>query len=441
MTRIRARGLGAASILSLLALAGCSSSDEDRLPGERIPIRQVERMAQEEGLIAARPLPPLVDSASWTHAGGDAAHSGGRRAGPAGAPALAWSAAVGAAPGELLPAAGPVVHDGRIFVRDGASGVRAFDVASGREIWTADLTLEGEDGDDGYGGGLAIDERGRLFAATGFGEIAALDPATGEIRWRMRGGAPYRGAPVASQGVVAAADGANLAIAYDADTGAELWRREGLSTRRGNLGRGAPAAAPGAVILPFGSGELAVLRLNSGLQIWSVNLAAAASAGGEGLAAFSDVTSGPALMGGLAVASTAAGPLKGLDGRRGTEIWSRRFGSLSPAWVAGDSAYVVTTEPRVLRLDGATGKTLWSRALDGWDDPEDREGPISWAGPVLAGDRVYVTSTDGRMLSFDGATGEPGPVAEIPGGSVTGPVAAGGRIFVLTDGGRLLAFR
>ena len=426
--------------LALTGLAACSDDDAAKLPGERIPIRALESAGQEEGVKVSRPLPPVDETGAWTHAGGNAAHSGGRREGPAGAPALVWSANVPDAPGALLPPTGPVVHDGRIFVRDGASGVLAFEARSGRRLWQADLTIEDEDGDDGYGGGLAIDEQGRLFATTGFGEVVALDPATGEIRWRARGTAPYRGAPVATQGQVAAVNGANMAIGYDAATGEESWRREGLSTRRGNLGRGAPGAAPGAVLAPFGSGELAVIRIPSGVQVWSINLAAG-GLGGEGLAAFSDVTSGPALMGGLLIAGTAGGPIRGIDGRRGAQVWSRNFGSVSTAWVAGDTAYIVTTEPRILRIQGPTGATLWSRKLQGFEDEEDREDPITWTGPVLAGDMVWTTSTDGRLAAFDGVTGAPGPVVRMPGGSVTGPIAAGGMIYVLTDEGRLLAYR
>ncbi|MGG7565700.1 PQQ-binding-like beta-propeller repeat protein [Rhodovulum sp. DZ06] len=428
-----------AAALALLALGACSSNETPRLPGERIAIRAAELGANEEGLIASRPLPPVAESGSWTHAGGDAAHGGGRRQGLAGAPALAWSASVGDAPGEKTLPTGLVAADGRIFARDGAAGVRAFDAASGSVLWTADLALEGEESDDAYGGGLAIGPRGRVYATTGHGEVVALDPSSGEIAWRARGTAPYRGAPVVTGGEVAAVDTANMVRGFSIADGSPAWTVEGLSTRRGNLGRGAPAGVPGAVLAPFGSGELAVIRTPSGVRVWSINLSAGAA--GEGLSAFTDVTSGPVVMGGVILAGVAGGPFKGIDGRRGTEIWSRGFGSLSPAWAALDTAYVVTTEPRILRIDARTGATLWSRALEGFEDMEDREDPVAWAGPVLAGDTVWTVSSDGRLAGFDAVSGQPGPVVEMPGGASAGPIAVDGRLHVLTDDGRLLTYR
>jgi outer membrane protein assembly factor BamB len=420
-----------------LGLSACGNDAAPRLAGERIPVRNVDPVALSNSADELRPLPIRISPVAWTHAGGDAAHSGGALAGPA-APKLVWRAAAGAAPADLLPPAAPVAGEGRIYLRDGASGARAFDAATGRLIWEADLTLEGEDEEIGHGGGMALDG-GALFATTGFGEVFALDPATGAIRWRARGDAPYRSAPVAAQGQVVAVSGINGVTGFNAADGAVVWRGEGQSTRYGNLGRGSPAAVAGAALVPFGSGELAVIRIPSGVRVWSINLGA--NAGGEGLAAFSDLTSGPVLAGGIVVAGTAGGQLAGIDGRSGRQIWKRRFGSLSPAWVVGDSVYVVTTEPRVLRLDAASGRTMWARTVDGFEDMEDRDGQITWAGPVLAGDRVWVTSSDGRLLAFDGVTGEPRDVLEMPGGSVTGPIAFDGTIYVQTDDGDLLAYR
>jgi outer membrane protein assembly factor BamB len=432
-----ARRLPMAATALALLVSACGSDAPPRLTGERISVRNVDPVVLSDSAEELRPLPIKVAPLAWTHAGGDAAHSGGNLDGPA-APKLAWRVAAGAAPADLLPPGTPVASDGRIYVRDGASGVRAFDADSGKQIWAADLVLAGEDASVGHGGGLAIDG-GKLFASTGFGEVIALDPASGEILWRARGDAPYRSAPVATQGQVIAVSGVNGVTGFNAADGAVMWRGEGQSTRYGNLGRGSPGAAPGAALIPFGSGELAVIRIPSGIRVWSINLGA--NAGGEGLAAFSDLTSGPVLVGGIVVAGTAGGQMAGIDGRSGRQLWKRRFGSLSPAWVAGDSIYVVTTEPRILRLDAGTGRTMWARTLEGFEDMEDREDPITWAGPVLAGGKVWATSSDGRLLTFDGVSGEPVDSIEMPDGSVTGPIAYEGTVYIQIDDGELLAYR
>lgn len=429
----------AALLLAGVSLAACSEDEPPKLQGERIPIRAVH--AEEAARLVERaPLPDATETGIWTHAGGDAQHSGGRRDGPGAGATVAWTADAGRGPGEFTAPATPVVADGRIFVRDGASGVRAFDASTGRAIWTVDLTPEGEDEDTGFGGGLAIGAGGTLYATTGFGEVVSVDPADGSVRWRRRGMTPYRSAPVAFEGVVTAVDRGNSVVGLDAATGAVLWQAEGQSTRQGGIGRGAPAAVPGAAIVPFGSGDLAILRNRSGVRIWSRNLAGV-STGAEGLSAFPDITSGPSLMGGIVIASTAGGPLAAVDGRSGRQIWSREFGALSPAWPAGTTLFVVTTEPRVMRLDGPTGTTMWSQPLPFYEDPDDREGPITWTGPVLAGNLLWVSSSAGELRAFDGVSGEPAATVELPDGASSSPIAVNGTIYVLTDEGRLVAVR
>ena len=335
--------------------------------------------------------------------------------------------------------AGPVIADGRVFVRDGEAGVTAFDAASGAERWSIDLTPEIEDSDEGYGGGLAYAD-GTLFVTTGFGQLVALDPASGQVKWEHVADAPYRAGPAARAGVVIAIDRSDKAQAYDAATGEIRWTIQSGIAGRSALGGGSPAIFTDVSALPFGSGELMLVRTGPGFMMWTGTLVSRGTV--DGLKAFTDVTSDPALASGPSIiAGNAGGALAMFDGRSGQRVWQRDFGSLTPVWVAGDTLYAVTTQPAVTRLDVATGETLWRTPLQAWEDPEDEEDPIAYAGPVLAGDQVLVTSSDGRLLTFDAQTGAAGAVAEMSGGSRSGPAVAGGTVYVLTDEGDLLAYR
>ncbi|MGM0586256.1 MAG: PQQ-binding-like beta-propeller repeat protein [Pseudomonadota bacterium] len=427
-------GLAAALVA---ALAGCSGDDEPRLPGERVSIRAQDGAAAGDQA-EIRPVPAAQPREDWTQRGGGAQRDGGHVQTPSSLE-LAWSADVGTAPGDKLATAGPVVAQGKVFARDGASAVRAFDPASGRELWAADLTPEDEYAETGYGGGLAWSD-GRLFATTGFGEVVALDPESGEELWRHRANAPYRAAPAAADGVVVAVTRNNMARGIDAETGEELWRMESGLARPGNLGLASAAIAQGVTAVPFGSGELMLVRLREGLGLWTVTLVSRGS--GEGMSVFPDVASDPVLVSGpMVIAGNAGGALAAYDARNARRLWQRDFGSLSPVWAAEGTAWVTTSRPSVERIDLEDGHTLWRADLPAWEDPEDREGSISYAGPVLAGGRVLVTSSDGRLLAFDPQTGERLGDIAMPAGSSTGPAVAGGTVYVLTDEGDLLAYR
>ena len=421
-----------------LTLAACSDDGPPTLEGERVALRTAP---PEAAMATTRPIPPARTQDDWTQSGGGADRPGGHLTAPT-APALAWNVDAGAPIARSLRPSGPVVTDGRVFVRDGAGAVLAFEAGSGRSLWRADLTPSGERGAAGHGGGLAADG-GRLFATTGFGEVVALNPASGERLWTHRAEAPFGAPPAAAEGLVIAVTRGGEALGLSAEDGGVLWRAASGLDRSGNLPGAAAAITQGVAAVPFGSGEIQLVRANRGVRIWAGALFSSGAA--QGLGMFSDVTSDPVPAPGPAgpviVAGNAGGALGAWDGRSGRPLWQRTFGSLSPVWVAGDTLFAATTEPRLVRLDLATGATLWATDLPTFRRPDRREGPITYAGPVLAGGRLLVTTSEGALLSFDPATGTQLSEVDLPGGSSTGPVVAGGTIYVLNDRGRLLAFR
>ncbi len=438
--RRRALGLGAC-VIAAFALAACSEKAEPRIDGERLPLHAQDAAGEGPTVAETRPTPPPRPLTDWTQLNGDATHALFDGAGHVEAPAAlrqVWRASAGASFSDTLPPGQPIVVGGRIFARDGESGVTALDARTGKEIWSVDLTMEGEDPDSGFGGGLAASD-GRIYATTGFGEVSALDPATGAEIWRQRFGAPIRVAPTAAGGRVFIVTRDNVSYGLDGATGETLWRIDGAATRYGNLAGAPPATLRSVVAIPFGSGELALARAASGLRLWNVNLST--GRGGVGLSAFSDITSAPVIVGTDIYAGNAGGRLAAIDGRVGRIKWARAWGALSPVWAAGDSIFVATTEPALARLDAATGRTLWRAPLTAFEDPEDRQGPIDYRGPVLAGGRLLSVASDGRLLAHDPVTGELIETIDLPGAGRVAPVVVDGGVYVLTDEGELIAFR
>jgi outer membrane protein assembly factor BamB len=117
------------------------------------------------------------------------------------------------------------------------------------------------------------------------------------------------------------------------------------------------------------------------------------------------------------------------------------MGAVGPIWAAADSVFMVTDDLRLTRLALQTGETIWSADLPAFEDPEDREDPITYSGPVLAGGRLWVTDSLGGLLGFDPGTGEPLGAVELVEGATTGLVVAAGTIYVLSDDATLQAFR
>ena len=110
-------------------------------------------------------------------------------------------------------------------------------------------------------------------------------------------------------------------------------------------------------------------------------------------------------------------------------------------WVAGDFIYLVTNEAQVVCLTRRGGRVRWVRQLERYGDPEDKEDPIQWYGPVLAGERLILAGSNRRAISLSPYTGEELGTFQIPGTPAVPPVVARNALFILTEGADLIAIR
>jgi outer membrane protein assembly factor BamB len=147
------------------------------------------------------------------------------------------------------------------------------------------------------------------------------------------------------------------------------------------------------------------------------------------------------MVGPYVIAANQSGRMIAIDGRSGQRVWTRNLGSASPIWAAGDTIFLVSDDAQLMRVSARNGDTLWANQMPAYGDPEDREDPISYSGPVLVSGKLLLTDSLGNLLSFDAQTGVAQPGARIDGGSLTGPVVANGTVYVLSDNGTLYAFR
>jgi len=425
----------ALGLILLPALAACD--DGEILEGERIPVRQTVAAPATEAAVEV-PLPPAQTNAEWTQTNGAPDHYLGHLAGPA-ALSQVWSVAAGRGGSDEGAITGaPIVVAGTVYTLDAGATLSAFSASSGARSWQVSLAPGEEKGKEGFGGGLAA-EGGKIYAATGFGEVLAVDASSGEILWRQGFGAPFRASPAAVRGLVVAVTRDNRAVALDGATGKLRWRLQAASSDAGILGGASPAIAEQLVILPFTSGELVGVDGNRGRRVWSAVL----SGGRKGLArsAITDILGDPVVVGPLVVAANQSGRMVAIDGRNGRRVWTRTVGSAAPLWAAGKTIFMISDEAELMRISAGDGRTLWTTQLPAYRDPEDRKDSISYSGPVLVNGRLLLSDSLGNLLSFDAQSGTEQSQTRLEGGSLTGPVVANGTVYVLSDSGSLHAFR
>lgn len=446
-----------------LALGGCSDSlpslpkvgdlnpfkeTTPPLPGKRIPVIPAQEKTLGELADASAPivLPPPRLNEAWAQPGGAPNNAPGHLALSGSTLKQAWSANAGRGTSKVgRVTASPIVYEGRVFTLDSDGAVNAFSVSGGASLWRATLepttdkagpgfsaitsnilNLTAEDG-GGYGGGIAADG-GRIYAASGFGAVIALDPATGKRIWEKSIGVPIRSAPTAAMDRLFVLTVEGRLHCLSTIDGTELWVVRGLP-QQASLGLNAsPAVADDIVIVPYASGDLVALKMVDGSGLWSESLARTRTT--SQLASMSDAAR-PALDGGTVFAVGHGGRMVATVAKTGERLWSLNIPGTQPPFVAGESVFVVDTSGQLMALSRHDGKVQWTTKL-----PDSN----TWSGPVLANGILWLASKEGQLAGVEAATGRVSGKLAIGGAVYIPPVVAQGQMFILTDDAKLIAY-
>ncbi len=426
-----------------LMLAGCEyfiTEDEVILPGKRIPVLLHQQTINADPSLAEEKilLPAPVPNAEWPQSGGYPNHAMHHMM-IGDTVTRIWSASVGSGADEDERFVGtPIVADGKVFALDVSTRLSAFTADTGKSLWSIDLVTEAEEDDDHIPGGVAY-YKGRIYVTTGFGDVIAVDSTTGKEVWREYVRGPMRSAPTVRNGRVYALTIDSRLHALRADTGENIWTHSGVGEGASILGGGSPAVDEGIVIVPYASGELVALTAETGQMIWSDSLTSVRRT--DTVSTLSHIRGNPIIDRGRVFAVSQGGIMASFDLKNGRRIWDRELGSIGNPWVAGDYIFMLTTDGEIASLSREDGRIFWVRGLPRFEDPEDREDPIVWTGPVLASDRLVVTGSHGEAWAISPYTGQLLGRIELPDSVSVPPVIAGGTIFFLADNADIVAYR
>lgn len=435
-------------LVGALALSGCGLFDEGgwfgpdtkiAITGERIAILGQDRSLEADPRLASLDvkLPDPVLNASWPQPGGTPAHVMQNLA--VDGYKIAWRRNVGDGTSRSgRVSSPPVVADGKIFTIDAGTRVTAADADTGSTVWTFDVEPE-KDTAGGVGGGLTFD-RGRLYVATGFAQVIALDAEKGTEQWRVTLSAPLRAGPSVLGERVFAITIDNQVHALDIANGRKLWSHSGITEVAGLYGSASPALDGNIVIAAYSSGEIFALRGDNGRVLWSDSLAGVIRS--TAISALSDIRGLPVVDRGQVFAASYAGRMVSIDLRSGGRIWDQNVGSLGTPWIAGDFIFVTTVESELACISRRDGRIRWVKPLQRIkDEKKPKSGRVIWTAPVLAGNQLFLANSLGLALVVSPETGETKSTIEMPGPVFVTPVIANRTIYVLTDDADLVAIR
>ena len=428
-----------------LLLSGCGntffgeSEEGPPLPGERIAIYELEG-GLEANATAQQieiQIPQALDNADWPQAGGSTTNAPEHLA-LGGNLSRAWSADVGSgSEDEARIITQPVVADGKVFTFDAFSTVSAFSASNGSRLWQRDLEPEEED-DGFFGGGIAY-SGGRIYVTTGFAHVIALDAGSGEEVWRRSLPTPIRAAPTVSSGRIFVVTMNSQTFALSTEDGAQIWSHRGIQESAALVGAASPATDGQLVIAPYASGEVYALRADNGRVLWSDSLSAIRRT--DPIADLAGIRGQPVMARGLTIVMSNADRSVAIATLQGQRAWDIEAGGVNTPWLSGNAVFLITNDQSVIAVLASDGRVRWVTQMERYEDPEDREGPITWYGPLVAGGRVLAVSSHGVIAQLSPQTGEVLGSVEFSGDAAVPPLVAGGTLYILTEDGTLLAYR
>lgn len=430
-------------LIPVLVLVACSKDEDDvaaKLEGERISVLSYERALRADprlSQIEVRLPRPYVND-SWTQPGGYSDNVAHHLMLGDNVQRLFSTSFVKGNTRDLKLTAMPLVAEGKVFGLGADLKLTAVDADTGKRVWQTKLTPRKADVEDGFGGGIAY-WGGRIFAATGFGEVIALSAATGDIEWRVQSAIPFRTSPTVENGQVFVISHDNQLQVYAADDGRRQWNKMAIVEPATILSSPSPAVSGDLIVAGFSSGEILAMRTTNGTVNWDDTLTRAGQL--TPLSDLNPIVGRPVIDRDRVIAVSHGGRMVAIDLRSGERIWMAELKSIETPWVAGDFIFAVTTDAELVCLSRSQGRVRWVRQLRRYEDEDDREDPVQWTGPVLASDRLLLASSLGDLVSVSPYTGEIISTRDIGDPVSVSPLVANQTVYVLTDDGRLIAYR
>ncbi len=438
-TRFAALAALALSLTACDTISGWFTTEEPKLPGERISILALETALEPEQRVQDLEviLPAPFINAEWPQQAGTANAVMQHVALGANLKRV-WSADIGAgADDQEQIVSRAMVAAGRVFTMDAHARISSFNAQTGERTWRVGLARRGEDLGE-VGGGLAIGE-GRLIVATAYGDVYAMELATGRYYWQAKVNGPLRGAPTVANGRIFVLASENRLIALDITDGSQLWEHQGIIEAAELIGAPAPSSSGPFVLAPYSSGELYALRADTGQSLWSDQLVRARRV--TPLGSINDLDAQPVIDGGRVYAISHGGYLAAYDLRQGNRLWDQDMVGSETPWLAGDFMFLVTNEAELVALSTRDGGIRWVTQMPKFTNVEDSRGRITWVGPVLAGDRLLIAGSDGTVWSMSPYDGSALGRIKFSDPLSVAPVVANQMLYIITDGGDLIAYR
>lgn len=202
-------------------------------------------------------------------------------------------------------------------------------------------------------------KRNQVLVGANDGQLFAVDPERGTIKWRFKGEGGIINRPEVADDKIFFTTNRGRLYALAAQTGQWLWDYERERPEEFTIhGQAVPKLIEGRVYAGFSDGFLVALHPSSGEVEWARSLASASDQ-------YVDVDTTAVHAGDLVIAGSHSGGLYGLHLEDGTVKWRLAVEGAGHGTLVGTTLYFAAPRDGLHAVDALTGQVLWRRSLAG----------------------------------------------------------------------------
>ncbi|MES2214835.1 MAG: PQQ-binding-like beta-propeller repeat protein, partial [Pseudomonadota bacterium] len=196
----------------------------------------------------------------------------------------------------------------------------------------------------------------------------------------------------------------NQLCALDASSGQIIWEHDGLPEVL-SYGKGvAPVVHNGRVLVCYSSGELVILDALNGQELWQLNLAR----DNDGLPGFSalGLESQPILDGDNVYIASSSNVLMKLNIATGQTVWKRKLSDIQSMNKSGNTLFITTNAKQVAAINASNGMVVWATdlSIEGAKAAKSNK-PVNYLTPVVTNGQLMIFASDGKMRILSPNTG------------------------------------
>ncbi len=333
-----------------------------------------------------------------------------------------WSTKIGGSSDQFLLGLSPIGDGNLIYAASSDGIVLAIDPETGDERWKVDLEVDLSAG-PGVGEGFTV-------VISKDGDVILLNSSSGQEQWRKSIEGESLAKPLIDDNMIIIQTIDNRIVSLARADGRQRWELEQTMPLLSMRGSASPLIVGPLIIAGFDNGRLAGIDMETGDIKWDSMLSM--SSGRSDLDRLSDIDGNIAVVGQDIYAAGYQGRLSAFAAESGQTLWSREISSYVGVASDWNSIYTIRDDGEIIALRRNSGIEIWRN-----DELLRRALTL----PTPFNTAVVVGDYQGYLHFLSAINGK--QIARIRFGrdAITSkPLVMGNRLFIQSDNGNIGAF-